>query len=353
MRTPRPLPPELLGRPVTAASLARHGYSRHRAYSSDLVTIRRGLRTTDPTSLTPFMVAAELARGREDLVACGITAAQVHGLRLPPAREHETLVHLARVGGGDRIRRRGVVGSRATYLAGDAVRSGEVLVSSPARTFLDLGTLLSVEDLVVVGDGLINEHRTGVRAGIPPVCTRQELAQMLAAHPRHRGRRRCFPALERLRRGADSRQETRLRLRLEDHGYDGWVLDHELVDPDGGRVHPDLWLPAARLSLQFEGFHHDAPAQRKRDVRRQRRTERAGARELRLVAEDLDHHVLLDGRPVPRAVALVAEALGDFRRAGGTWASGRPAAVLSPSGLRKATDLPPVGRKPTELPPES
>ncbi|PZO70585.1 MAG: hypothetical protein DI634_02720 [Kocuria palustris] len=115
-------------------------------------------------------------------------------------------------------------------------------------------------------------------------------------------------ALERARRGVDSEPETRLRLMLEDHGYGGFRPDLELRGPDGCPVLPDLADPVLRISIQYDGTHHDHQGQRERGVRRQRATAQSGWTEIRLTARDLVEQELLAGRWVPRAVALVARA---------------------------------------------
>ncbi|WP_061711113.1 hypothetical protein [Kocuria palustris] len=115
-------------------------------------------------------------------------------------------------------------------------------------------------------------------------------------------------ALERARRGVDSEPETRLRLILEDNGYGGFRPDLELRGPDGYPVLPDLADPVLRISIHYDGTHHDQQGQHERDVRRQRATAQNGWTEIRLTARDLVEQELLTGRWAPRAVALVARA---------------------------------------------
>ena len=120
----------------------------------------------------------------------------------------------------------------------------------------------------------------------------------------------CEPWSERggAGRGVVSEPETRLRLMLEDHGCGGFRPDLELRGPDGYPLLPDLADPVLRISIHYDGTHHDQQGQRERDVRRQRATAQNGWTEIRLTARDLVEQELLAGRWVPRAVALVARA---------------------------------------------
>lgn len=97
---------------------------------------------------------------------------------------------------------------------------------------------------------------------------------------------------------------------LKDHGFTGFVTDHEIHGTDGHPVQPDLADPRLRLSLQYEGRHHDEESQRHRDIRRQRATAEAGWTEIRLISRDLEAMVRTGDGSMPRAVALVRRAAG-------------------------------------------
>ena len=75
-----------------------------------------------------------IARRREGAVLCGVTAAQLHGMRLPGPLERSPLLHLARAEGLPRIRRPGVVGTEAVYADGEVMLIDGVPVTTPART---------------------------------------------------------------------------------------------------------------------------------------------------------------------------------------------------------------------------
>jgi hypothetical protein len=80
-----------------------------------------------------------------------------------------------------------------------------VRVTSPARTWLDLVSLMTVDDLIAVGDSL--------------VCIR--------------GMRTARLALPEIRVGADSPRETRMRLILARSGPGEPALNHVIVNAWG------------------------------------------------------------------------------------------------------------------------
>jgi hypothetical protein len=69
-------------------------------------------------------------------------------------------IHVARERGGSKPRRRNVVGHRMTFEPGEVVIHDGVRVTSPARTWLDLAGLLTVDELVAAGDSAVLAHGT-------------------------------------------------------------------------------------------------------------------------------------------------------------------------------------------------
>ncbi|MFI7483865.1 hypothetical protein ACH9EU_15780 [Kocuria sp. M1R5S2] len=190
-------------------------------------------------------------------------------------------------------------------------------------------------------DGVVCEHRHGLRSGIPPLLARPELIRSLDRWPGHRGVRRLRTAVELSVPGADSAPETELRLLLQEHGIAGLALDLRIVAPDGTEVLPDIAVEAARVSVQDEGAHHDRPGQREIDIRRQRRTQAAGWTEVRITQRDLvDHVVTGPGREGPGARYLPAGAGTAFNDP-----------VTTPSGRETwLADVAEAGTDPCEAP---
>lgn len=244
------------------------------------------------------------------------SAATLWGFRLPWRLQKSWPVHVTHIRGAEtetRVKRAGVVGHRASNPLLLANGPGGALLTGPTRTLADIAGLLSETELIAAIDGVICEHRHGVLAGRPAQRSREAMLLDLDALKGTRGTRRVRLALERARTGVDSEPETRLRLMLEDHGFPGFRTDLELRGEDGHPVQPDLADPGLRISVQYDGAHHDQQDQRERDVHRQRATLGSGWTEIRLTARDLVEHEVIGGRRAPRAVALVARAAAAAR----------------------------------------
>ncbi|WLQ05202.1 hypothetical protein [Arthrobacter oryzae] len=96
-------------------------------------------------------------------------------------------------------------------------------------------------------------------------------------------------ALSEIRVGADSPQETRMRLILARSGHGEPVLNYVIRNTWGQpAVWPDAAYPEQRIALQYDGGHHADPLQVSIDFRRQSLTDRMGWREVRVYKEDLE-----------------------------------------------------------------
>ncbi|SEB66277.1 hypothetical protein [Arthrobacter woluwensis] len=232
-----------------------------------------------------------------------LSAAGIWGAPLPFWIQASAEIRLARPRGSGQPRRKRVTGRKLSFAPGEVVVTEGARVTSPARTFLDLAELLPLHDLVAVGDYFVSEHPESHPRPKTPLCATVDLRRVVAAHPGKRGVKNARAALDLIRVGADSAQETYLRLALTDHGLPEPVLNHSLYLPwRGPCVWPDLAYPEWRLSLQYDGETHRDPAQFRRDFERQRLTEETGWTEVRI-----GHGDLKGSRPF--AVVRVREAL--------------------------------------------
>lgn len=163
-----------------------------------------------------------------------------------------------------------------------------VRITSPARTWLDLAHHLPLHDLVAAGDYLVNCHGPEHPFPCEPICTVDELRAVTMKHPKKKGKLRALEALELIRTGADSPQETKMRLLLVEHGLPEPELNVVLFD-DGGFpvVWPDAAYRAARVSLQYDGKVHGEELQYQKDIDRGARTAGLGWTEIRIGANDL------------------------------------------------------------------
>lgn len=112
--------------------------------------------------------------------------------------------------------------------------------------FLELAALLSLVDLVVVGDHL-------VRCGL---VTRVELVSWCEASG-DQGARAARRAAAYVRERVDSPMETRLRMLLVLAGLPEPLVNVTVTDAAGAPVRRyDLCWPAVRVIVEYDGRHH-------------------------------------------------------------------------------------------------
>jgi very-short-patch-repair endonuclease len=168
------------------------------------------------------------------------TAAAVHQAPVPV----DPLTHVTVPEVGDRRRR---IGIRCHVGHGqDVVEVGRVRVSGPHQMFLELGSVLSLVDLVVVGDALVRMGR----------ATPESLVEASEASSlRHAAA--TLRAARKVRRGVDSPMESRLRMLLVLAGLPEPAVDHRIRDDYGNvRRRFDLSYPSVRLIVEYDGRQH-------------------------------------------------------------------------------------------------
>ncbi|MFD6754183.1 hypothetical protein [Micromonospora gifhornensis] len=160
-------------------------------------------------------------------------------------------------------------GQRFGPVAGLAVHTAEVdrfevqshdgmSVTTPLRTCWDLAQWLDLEESVVVVDRLLGRR-----------LVRPEQLRDLAHNRRGaRGWKRMLRVAELADAGAESAQESRLRVRLVLAGVPQPVTQF-VVQRDGRFIaRVDLAWPHLRIAVEYDGLWHDDPEQLHRDRRR-------------------------------------------------------------------------------------
>ena len=164
-----------------------------------------------------------------------------------------------------------------------------VRVTSPARTWLDLASLLTVDELIAVGDSIVVAHGPDFPRPREPLASTDDLRRMIAAHPGIRGMKTARLAIDEIRVGADSPQETKMRLALARTSLGEPLLNYVIRNRWGEpSVWPDAAYPESRISLQYDGGHHTDERQIRLDAKRRATTERLGWTEITVFKEDLD-----------------------------------------------------------------
>ncbi|WP_433931469.1 endonuclease domain-containing protein [Curtobacterium flaccumfaciens] len=210
------------------------------------------------------------------------SAAVLWGLPVPCGPDAP--VHITSVHPQAQPRRVGVVGHR---VAADRVSTRQrwgVPSSSPAALWVECGDLLGLDELVVLGDAIVTSRACATAL--------EDLAAALAGAGNRRGVRKLRVALELVRVGPGSPQETRARLAIVRAGLPEPELQVDVLDEAGrfvGRV--DLAYPEYRIVIEYEGDHHRTDAEQwGRDLRRYREMERLGWAVVRWTKSDLTLH---------------------------------------------------------------
>ena len=261
---------------------------RKRTRAQDLITVSRGIRIPAGSSARGAAALRAYCQLDDDTVLCHLTAARIWRVGLPIWADADWRIHLARPRGGSIPKRVNVAGHRLALLPGEVVVVDGVRVTSPERTFLDLAATLPLDDLVAAGDALVCEHGPEFPSPRAALSSIDALNAMLSQHPGARNIRAAREALGYVRVGADSPPETQLRLAVVRAGLPEPELNHVVWGTTGApELWPDAAYPAHRVSLQYDGLHHDESGQHLRDIRRARTTDRLGWVEVRFSKEDL------------------------------------------------------------------
>jgi len=181
-----------------------------------------------------------------------ITAARLWGIPLPLALHGRAGLDVAVVPGRIVPVGAGVRGHRLQVDERDLLQFGRIRVASAARTWCDLGALLSEEELVAVGDFLLWRRRANHLR-----LTRRDLAVALDRWKGRRGRpvlERCLPTLT---DRADSAPQSTMRVRFACAGLLTPEVDCEIYTEAGVFVAmADLGWRKYRLAFDYEGDGH-------------------------------------------------------------------------------------------------
>ncbi|MFT4135492.1 hypothetical protein [Microbacterium sp.] len=143
-------------------------------------------------------------------------------------------------------------------------------VTTPATTWAQLAPLLTVDELIVLGDAIVAIPRVrGMTRGAPGSGL-ATIAQLDAALNvgRRRGAAKLREALPQIRVGSASPPETLLRLALVRSGLPEPALDYDVLTPDGRAIgYTELAYPGYGILIEYEGDHHRVDrAQWNRDI---------------------------------------------------------------------------------------
>jgi hypothetical protein len=313
MKTPRPLPADLQDRPFTVVEAARAGVSQKRLRHGALKRLGKGIRSESPTAELPFSHRVRpFIEVNDRCAASHLTAAEM--LVLPRRRQKETpeMFHVIRPEGSAHLNRPHIIVHRMKLYSDEVTTIDGIPVTTTERTWLDMAEMLTVDELVAMGDSCVRVPRAAFEARDMPLCGLADLQRMIDRHKGKRGLRKAKEAIKLVRVGSDSPQETALRLAMVRAGLPEPELNVPIIGEDGARHHePDLSYRKYRIGIEYEGEQHGEDGQIVRDITRSENYEALGWMEVRISKR----HMVNEGKP---AVAKVRSAL---IRAG--WRMGR------------------------------
>ena len=221
MKTPRPLPDEFQERPFTTAEAVRAGMSPKQLRHRQLRHMGKGIRAGCPTADLSLSVRVRpFIEVNERCAASHLTAAELHSL---PQRRQDgpfEAFHLIRPEGAAHLDRPHVIVHRMKLFEDEVTTIDGIPVTTPARTWLDMAELLSVDEIVAMGDACVRVPRPEFEGRGLPLCSIADLQRMIDRHKGKRGIRKAKEAIELVRVGSDSPQETMLRLAIVRAGRD-------------------------------------------------------------------------------------------------------------------------------------
>ncbi|MFE4837437.1 hypothetical protein ACFRAU_22490 [Arthrobacter sp. NPDC056691] len=298
MPRPRPLPPALQAQPFTIRQATAAGLTRRRARALDLAIPCHGVRAPAAVEITLLVRARGLALATGAVVS-HLSAAALWGFPLPLRFEDHAVIHLTSRDGARAVRRKNVCGHRFALPDEEIVDGRYVACTSPLRTWFDLAGILSLQELIIAGDFLLQRRA--------PLATPGALDAFLAGKQGRAGYAKATKARALIRANTDSPKETELRLLLIGAGLPEPAINVPMFNETGGWAQdPDMSYEEFMIAIQYDGGHHATPAQRRSDIYRDENARGLGW--LVLVLTQLDLNPLVPGME-PSAITKVRRAL--------------------------------------------
>ncbi len=224
----------------------------HSVGVSELIKVTHGVwRRPETVEDLVARAAAILSACPPGTVVSGLTAARLHGLWLPPGRIEsriEVIIHAeVPVPAARCASRRPELRARRRRLhPGETVSLDGLAITTEARTWFDLASILSLPDLVALGDSALRG-----------TATTDELEWIVRRAGHRPGVIRARAALPLLDRRSRSRPESHLRVALVTRGLPQPAVNVAIRDRFGGWLaEPDLSYDDVRLAIEYNGAEH-------------------------------------------------------------------------------------------------
>ena len=289
MKPRQTLPAEFQGGAFRTDTANAAGLSHTRLRGSDLQRPFRGVRvdSTAPLTLRERCLALQ-TRLAPDARFHGITAAALLGVPLPLELELSPALHVAVPAPRRAPTGRNVRGHSLAATPGEVLVRHSLRVSTPERTWCELGEALSLPDLVAAGDFLIHWRL--------PFTTVAKLQTAVDGYPGRRGLRTLRAALALLNDRSESASESVLRVVLVQGGIRDLEANLPIRTTDGYHYRADIALPASRTIVEYQSGLHDSPRAFRADMTRASRLEADGWAVIFVNADDLSNPAELVAR---------------------------------------------------------
>ena len=274
-----PLPPPFATSPFTRAQALKLGLGKKRVDGADLLRPFRGVRHPAAVLNLEARCHAFATTMRSDAFFSSVTAALLMGLPLPLAHHKDLTIHVAVPAPSRSSVAKGVSGHKVQLMGGDSREWHGLRVSTPERVWCELGAVLSLPDLVAVGDYLIHWER--------PICSEADLAAAAQRYPGRRGRGLLVEALAHLDDHSESPQESRLRVILALAGIEGLIANLR-IPVRGKSFRADLALPRWKVAIEYQSDYHRDPDQWRKDMTKRESLASVGWHTMEVNADDLD-----------------------------------------------------------------
>lgn len=241
-----PLPHELAAAPFSVSMARDRGLSKDRLRASDLTAPYRGIRLA--TSMPDIEPARRYApRLTDGQFFSHATAARLHGLPVPARigdELHVSAIQPVRAPRIPGVTAHHIQSVRASVTALDGIR-----VASPEAAWVSLAPLLTLNELVVVGDALLRRKK--------PLSDLRRVTAAVSQARGGRGVAKLAAALQMVRSRTDSVQESWLRIRVMAAGLTEPEVNPPIVRSDGSFIGvADLCWPDHRVILEYDGEQH-------------------------------------------------------------------------------------------------
>lgn len=224
-------------------------------------------------------------------VVCGASAAALHGNPWISADRPAELIREWRSAPT------GIILHADTLRPGESTLLGGVQVTTHARTVFDIGRRVHTSRAVELIDVLLRN------------CSMSEVREVASRHRGARGIRRLMNVLSLADPGAESVQETRLRMCLVGAGLPRPETQIELCGPDGRTIRLDMGWREQRVAAEFDGAQHWGDSvQHRRDIERQETIAAMGWRLVRVSRDQLINQPLAVVHRVRAALSAASRA---------------------------------------------